>query len=155
MEVDLHYPQRLHDAHNEYPLAPKRLLIDKVKKLVPNLRDKNRYVLHYKALKFYLEQGKELTGIYRGIKFTESPWLKEYIDFNTSKRAAATNEFEKDFFKLMNLAIFGKTMGNVRNRIDMKLISNEKQANKLLAKPNYESRTIFDDNLVAVHMKRT
>ena len=65
------------------------------------------------------------------------------------------NDFEKDFFKLMNNSVFGKTMENIRNRVDVKLVNNREKAEKLSAKPNFEHLTIFDENLIAIHMKRT
>ena len=97
----------------------------------------------------------KITKIHRGIKFEESAWLKKYIDLNTNLRTKATNDFEKDFFKLMNNSVFGKTMECIENRVDIKLVSSEKQAIKLTAKTSYDTRTIFDENLIAIHMKRT
>ena len=156
LEVDLHYPERLHDAHNDYPLAPESVVCDrKIKKLIQTLRDKTRYVLHYETLKQYLALGMELTCVHRGIKFEESNWLKPYIDMNTALRAKAFNEFEKDFFKLMNYSVFGKTMENIRNRKDIKLVSNRDKARKYVAKPNFQHLKIFSENLVTIHMKRT
>jgi hypothetical protein len=155
LEVDLEYPKELHDAHNEYPLAPERLTVDKVEKLIPNLNDKIKYVVHYENLKQYESLGLKIVKVHRGIKFKESPWLKQYIDLNTSLRAEAKNDFEKDFFKLMNNSVFGKTMENIRNRVDIQLVNNEVKAKKLAAKPNYQHCTIFDENLVAIHMKKT
>ena len=100
LEVDLEYPEELHDLHNEYPLAPERLTVNKVEKLIPSLNNKTSYVLHYENLKLYESLGMKVTKIHRGIKFEESPWLKSYMDMNTSLRAKARNEFETDFFKL-------------------------------------------------------
>lgn len=155
LEVDLEYPEHLHDLHNDYPLAPESMNINGIDKLVPNLNNKRKYVVHYENLKQYLSLGLKLTQIHRGIKFEESAWLKKYIDLNTNLRTKATNDFEKDFFKLMNNSVFGKTMENIRNRVDIKLITSEKAANKLVSKPNYHHRTIFTENLVAVHMRKT
>ena len=155
LEVDLEYPKELHNDHNEYPLAPERLTVNKVEKLIPNLNNKTSYVLHYKNLKLYESLGMKVTKIHRGIKFEESPWLKEYIDMNTDLRAKAKNEFEKDFFKLMNNAIYGKTIENVRNHVDIRLVNDKAKARKLAAKPNFQHCTIFDENLVAIHMKKT
>ena len=155
LEVDLEYPKELHDLHNDYPLAPERLVLGKVEKLVPNLNDKIKYVIHYENLKLYENLGLKITKIHRGIKFEESTWLKQYIDLNTNLRANANNEFEKDFFKLMNNSVFGKTMENIRNRVDIKLVNSEVKAKKLAARPNFEHCTIFDENLVAIHMKKT
>ena len=131
LEVDLEYPRSLHDLHNDYPLAPERVEVNKVDKLIPNLRDKKKYVIHYKNLKQYLSSGLKLTRIHRGIKFKESRWLEKYIALNTDLRTAAANEFVKDFFKLMNNSVFCKTMENIRNRVDIKLVTDKKRAEKL------------------------
>ena len=155
LEVDLEYPEELHDLHNEYPLAPESLNVGNVDKLIPNLMNKERYVLHRDNLLLYESLGIKIKKIHRGITFVESPWLKEYIDLNTGLRAKATNTFEKDFFKLMNNSVFGKTMENIRNRVDIRLITNEKEAKKLISKPNFHHRTVFTENLIAVHMKKT
>ena len=156
LEVDLEYPEELHDLHNDYPLCPERVECDKgVKKLIPNLRHKNNYVVHYKTLMQCLSLGMKLKKIHRGIKFIECDFLKPYIDKNTKLRTQAKNNFEKDFFKLMNNSVFGKTMENIRNRVNVKLVDAGEQFKKLAAKPNYESRKIFNDNLVSVHMKKT
>ena len=99
--------------------------------------------------------GLKLTNIHRGIKFEESQWLEKYIALNTKLRTAAANEFEKDFFKLMNNSVFGKTMENIRNRVDIKLVNDIKQTEKLSAKPNFNHCNIFSEDLVAIHMKNT
>ncbi len=155
LEVDLKYPKKLHDLHNEYPLAPEKLLVGKVEKLVPNLNDKTKYVLHHENLKFYLRQGLRLTKIHRGITFEEKDFMKKYIDLNTDMRTKGTTDFEKDFYKLMNNSVFGKTMENVRNRVDVKLVTNKKALNKLVKKANYKRVSEFHENLVAVHMEKT
>ena len=156
LEVDLEYPEELHDLHNDYPLCPERVECDHgVKKLIPNLRHKNNYVVHYKTLMQYLNLGMELKKIHRGIKFIECDFLKPYIDMNTNLRTKAKNDFEKDFFKLMINSVFGKTMENIRNRVNIKLVDTGEQFKKLAAKPNYKSRKIFNENLVSVHMKKT
>jgi len=155
LEVDLEYPEELHDVHNDYPLAPESLKVGVVNKLIPNLDDKHHYVVHYENLKLYESLGLKVSRVHRGIKFKESDWLKQYIDLNTSLRTKASNDFVKDFYKLMNNSVFGKTMENIENRVDVRLVTNERDAIKLASKPNYDSRTIFDENLIAVHMKRT
>ena len=124
-EVDCEYLKELHDDHNDYLLAPESLeIINEMyspyqrqnfpeelpqSKLAPNLKNKNNYIVHYQNLKFYMQQGLKVTKIHRVLEFDQSPWLKKYIDFNTTCRAAATSSFEKDFYKLMNCSIFGKT----------------------------------------------
>ena len=155
LEVDLEYPKSLHDLHNDYPLAPERIEVNKVDKLIPNLGNKEKYVIHYENLKQYLSLGLKLTHIHRGIKFKESLWLKKIITLNTDLRNKAKTDFEKDFFKLMNNSVFGKTMENIRNRVDVKLVNNRKQAEKLCAKPNFNHSNIFSENLISIHMKKT
>ena len=155
LEVDLEYPKSLHDLHSDYPLAPERIEVKKVDKLIPNLWNKKKYVVHYENLKQYLSLGLKLTNIYRGIRFEESQWLEKYITLNTNLRMEAKNEFEKDFLKLMNNSVFGKTMENIRNRVNIKLVNDKKQAEKLSAKPNFNHCNIFSEDLVAIHMKKT
>ena len=156
LEVDLEYPENLHDRHNDYPLCPEKVNCKNgVEKLIPNLRDKTKYVLHYKNLIQCLDMGLKIKHIHRGIKFVESEWMKPYMDKNTNLRAKAKNNFEKDFYKLMNNSVFGKTMENIRNRVDVKLVNTEEKLRKLVAKPNFRSRKIFSENLVSVHMKKT
>ena len=139
LEVDLEYPENLHDLHNDYPLAPERLLINKVEKLVPNLRNKVKYVFHHQNLKLYEELELRIKKIHRGISFKKTVYEK-YIDLNTKLRANAKNDFENDLFKLMNNSVFGKTMENIRKRVDVKLVSERKKSLKLAAKPNFELR---------------
>ena len=171
LEVDLEYPKKLHNLHNDYPLAPEKVKVtndmlsdycksiaDKygistglVHKLIPTLSKKEKYVLHYRNLQLYIDLGLKLTKVYRVLEFNQSPWLKQYIDFNTEKRTNAKNAFEKDFFKLMNNSVFGKTMENIRKRVDVRLVTDEKKLLKLTSKPTYVSSKIFNENLVAVH----
>ena len=122
-----------------------------VAKLIPTLHKKEKYVLHYRNLQLYLDLGLKISKVYRVLEFDQSPRLKKYIDFNTNKRKHAKNAFEKDFFKPLNNAVFGKTMENLRKRVEVKLVTNEKQLMKLTSKPTYVSSKIFNDNLVAVH----
>ena len=155
LEVDLEYPEELHDLHNDFPLCPERVKCGKVEKLIPNLNDKKNYVIHYKNLMQCLKLGMKLKKIHRGIRFVESEWMKPYIETNTILRAQAKNNFEKDFFKLMNNSVFGKTMENIRNRVDVRLVNTEEKFKELAAKPNYKGRKIFSENLISVHMKKT
>ena len=157
LEVDLEYPEDLHDKHNDYPYCPERVECkNRVEKLIPNLRNKTKYVIHYKNLIQCLKAGLKLKKIHNGIKFKESEWLKPYIDKNTNLRTQAKNNFEKDFFKLMNNSVFGKTMENIRNRVNVKLVNTKEKLKKLVAKPNLKSPPkIFSENLVSVHLKKT
>jgi len=142
LEVDLEYPEGLHDLHNDYPCAPEKICITddmlsdycsenkkrlkissgKISKLIPSLRNKKKYVLHYQNLKLYLELGIKVKKIHRALEFSQSRRLKQYIDFNTGKRKDAKNGFGKDFFKLMNNSVFGKTMENLRKRTNIELV---------------------------------
>ena len=102
---------------NEYGIK-----ISGVNKLVPNLGNKSKNVIHYKNLQLCLSLGKKLTKVHKILKFKQPDWLKKYIDFNTDKRKNVANSFENDFFKLMNNSVFGKTMENLRKRISVKII---------------------------------
>ena len=155
LEVDLEYPKDLHYLHNDYPLAPERLKIKGVEKLIPNLGDKKKYIIHHESLKLYESLGLKIKKIHRGIKFREESWLEPYIMMNTKLRKNAKNDFEKDFFKLMNNSVFGKTMENIRNRVDIRLLNDRSKAEKLSAKPNFKHLTIFNENLISIHMKRS
>jgi hypothetical protein len=165
-EVDLEYPVELHELHNDYPLAPesmavsnnmlspysterhtelhdgvnKRMNLDN-KMLLPNLYDKTNYVIHYQNLKLYLDLGMKLKKVNRVITFFQEPFIAKYINFNTTQRAQkGISDFEKDFFKLMNNAVFGKTMENVRKRIDFKLSTNAEQSQ------NFNEQLYFQQN---------
>ena len=171
LEVDLEYLKELHDLHNDYPLAAERVCVNKdmlseyckkiatkynistgiVHKLIPTLSNKEKYVLHYRNLQLYLDLGLKVNKVHRVLEFNQSPWLKQYINFNTLKRTQAKNSFEKDFFKLMNNSVFGKTMENIRKRVDVRLVTDEKKLLKMASKPTYVSSKIFNENLVAVH----
>ena len=154
IELDLEYPKELHDLHNSYPLAPEKINLGTVHKLIPNLYDKKNYICHIKNLQLYVDLGLKIKKIHRILEFDQKPWMKSYIEFNTELRKKATNAFEKDFFKLMNNSVFGETMENIRNRVDIKLVNNRKKAIELTRKLKYNSWTWFSENLVAIHMNR-
>ena len=156
LEVDLEYPVELHDFHNDFPLAPEKMILEgKVEKLTQNLRDKEAMVLHGKNLQLYLSLGIKLKLIRRGLKFAEKDFMKKYIELNTALRSQAKNEFEKTFFKLMNNSVFGKTMENVRNRVTIELVKDAERAAKLVNKPDFEELKIFDEFLIAVKRRTT
>ena len=125
--------------------------VGRVKKLVPNLEPKKNYVLHYKNLKQYLDLGLKVTKVHSALEFDQSPWLKTYIDFNTQKQTMPESSFEKDFFKLMNNSVFGKTIENLRKRINVTLINNLEKLLKHASKSTFISCIIFNENLVAIH----
>ena len=115
LEVNIEYPKQLWSFHKYLPFLPERKKLEKVEKLVCSVEDKQKYVIHIKTLKQALNHGLILKDVHRVIKFNQEAWLKPYIDMNTKLRTEAKNEFERDFFKLMNNSVFGKTMENVRN----------------------------------------
>ena len=127
LEVDVKYPKKLHDSHSDLPFLPKRMKIDKCKKLVCNLHNKKKYVVHIKSLKQALNHGLKLKRAHRIIEFNQKALLKSYIDMYTELRKLAKDDFKKDLFKLMNNAVFGKTMENIRKHRDIKLVTTEKK----------------------------
>ena len=155
LDNHLEYLKDLHNLHNDYPLASEHVKMGNIQKLIPNFQNnKTNYVEHYENLKLYESLDLKITQIHRGIKFEESAWLEEYINLSTKMRIEAKqsgNNFEADFFKLMNNSVFRKTLENIRNRVNIRLISSDKVAQKLAAKPNIDCCTIFDENLIAVH----
>ena len=174
LEVDLEYPEDLHDAHNAYPLAPERMVVEKgwmleyqhsllgvgpteVEKLVPNLHNKSRYVLHCRNLQLYMSLGLRLTAVHRALRFNQNPWMEPYIRKNTVLWKKATSGFEKDLYKLMNNSVFGKTMENLRKRVDVKLVrrNEEDKLRHLIASPAFARVNIFDDDLAAIKVHKS
>jgi hypothetical protein len=172
-EVDLIYPAYLHSKHSDYPLAAEKLRVSekdisaysrdlreklgksiksKSEKLIPNLKNKNHYVLHYRCLQFYLKEGMILSKIHRVLTFEQKPWLFTYISFNIEKRASSSLKFNQMFYKLMNNAIFGKSLENPRKRRKFHLVSNEKSALRYISKPHFKNVIIFNENLVGISM---
>ena len=157
LEVDLEYPEELHDLHSDYPLAPETVTVNDTKTLIPHLGNRKKYVetLHHETLRQCLKYGMKLIKIHRGIRYTESKFLKKYIISNTESRMVAKNELEKDFFKLMNNSVFGKTMENVKERSKIRIVNfNEtERLERLIARPNYRGSFVFENSaLVSVSM---
>ena len=175
LEVDLEISDDLHDYFNDYVPAPEHMEVveemlspfnkhcleklnlkhTKCSKLIPNLHNKTKYVIHYRTLQCYVQLGVKLTKVHRVIEFNQSPWLKEYIDFNTQQRKLAKNDFEKNFFKLMNNSVFGKTIENLRNRTSVELVHTADRFTKIMNKPCVDSFQRFSEDLVAVKMLQT
>ncbi|KYN02004.1 hypothetical protein ALC62_07181 [Cyphomyrmex costatus] len=159
LEVDLEYPQHLHDAHADLPFCPTREKPPGKRdyKLLATVSDKQRYVVHYRNLQQCTRHGLRVTKIHRVLRFAQSAWLRDYIELNTQFRTRAKNDFEKNLYKLMNNAVFGKTMENVRERVDVKLVTaweGRYGAEALIAKPNFHSRSVFAENLIAVELRK-
>ena len=175
-EVNLEYPGDLHNAHNAYPLALERMVVQKkwmseyqhnllgvgvapteVEKLVPTLHNKDRYVLYYRNQQLYMSLGMRLAKVHRAFRFDQSPWMQPYIRMNTELRKKAASDFNKDLYKLMNNSVFGKTMENLRNRIDVKLVRSheEDKLRRLIASPAFARANIFDDDLAAIQVHKS
>ena len=177
LEVDLEYPEELHESHNHYPLAPekkainpeqmsqyqRRLMADldlampNTEKLVLTLEDKEKYVVHYKNLQFYLSQGMWLKKLHRVIEFDQELWMEPYIRMNMEFRKQAKSDFETDFYKLVNNSVFGKKMENLRNRTDFKIVRDwepDKICN-LVSSPSFDRFTIFGNDMAGIHMHKT
>lgn len=175
VECDIEYPKELHDLHSDYPLAPQRMTVTTdllstaqketraqynmssgkpATKLVPNLFDKERYVCHYRNLKFYIEHGLVLRKVHRVIRFRQSRWLAPYIAKNSALRAATTDEFEKTLWKLLNNSVFGKTCENVTKRSDIRLLTDSKKCETMTHKPHCLGHKIFSPDIAAVSMKK-
>ena len=152
LEVDVSYPKELHNQHNDLLFMCERMEINGVEKLVPNLRDKKSYVIHIQALNQALQHGLRLDRIHRAIEFDQSPWLKTYIDLNTQLRMAATDDFEKDFFKLMNNSVFGKMIENIRKHRNIKLVTTEEKYLCTVMKPNFKSEVLFGEKVMGCEM---
>jgi hypothetical protein len=179
LEVDLEYPQELHDLHNDYPLAPEKVSVEaemlspwtqdcyrrlkdmsddkmipdeKTQKLLLRLTNKEKYVVHIKTLQLYLQLGMKLKGIHRVVEFTQEAWMKPWIEFNTKNRQKSKSDFEKDLWKLMNNACFGKTMENVRDHVEFELVSTSKKYLKLTSKETWKIDHRINENLVGVEL---
>ena len=168
-EVDLHYLTRLHNQHDDYPLAPESLIIDRSmyspiqssvfpesapqRKLTPNIMDKSRYVVHYRNLKLYVKLGLIITKVHRALAFKQSPWLKGYIDFDTHQRTLSYSGFLKDFFRLMNNSVFGKTQENLRKRVQVDIVTDASILRKRVAKPSFSRGIPITDCITVVQCK--
>jgi hypothetical protein len=173
LKVDLVYPDEIHDATQDFPLAPEPALVTEEmftefmreqwarrcefrgnskykpeKKLLMTCRNKTEYVVHFKLLKFYLEMGMKITHVHEVIKFTQTRLFRKYIDDNSARRQAATDDFTKDLYKLLNNALFGKTMENVRDRKKFTLRTSEAQMYQDTSKPHYYRTVEFSPDLM-------
>jgi hypothetical protein len=174
VECDLHYPDSLHEAHNDYPLAPERLLVEEhllsdeqhelrnqyaishttTSKLIPNFFDKTQQLVHYRNLRFYLEHGLVLTKIHRAIRFKQARWLKPYVQANTELRAKSKDPVETKLRKDMNNSIYGKTCENLTKRTDIKLVTSKETCEKLINKPHCRRFQVFTPELAAVELQK-
>ena len=149
------YPKQLFSSHKELHFLPERRRLEKVEKLVCSIEDKEKYVIHIRALEQALSNGLKLKKVHRVIKFRQKAWLKPYIDMDTKLRKEAKREFEKDFFQLINNSVFANIMESVRKHRDIKLVTTEEKRIKLVSEPNYHTTKHFSNNLLAIEMKKT
>ena len=154
-EVDVKYSKKLHDLHSDLPFLPEKMEINKCKKLVCNLSNKKKYIVHINSLKQALNHGLKLKKIHKIIEFNQKAWLKPYIDTDTELRKLAKNDFEKDLFKLMKNSVFGKTMENIRKHRDINLVTADKKRSKLVSEPNYHTINLISEDLSVIEMKKT
>ena len=154
LEVDIDYPKELFNLHKDLPFLPESKKVNKVEKLICDIEDKKKYVIHIRALKQALNHGLKLKKVHRAIKFKQKAWLKPYIKRNTDLRKKTQNGFEKDSFKLMNNFNFGEKMENVRDHRDIKLVTSDKRRKRLVSKSNYLSHKNFSEHLMAIEMKK-
>ena len=173
LEVSLNYPKELHQKHNSYPLAVEKMYVDstmlspetaniakttklsqrpRVKKLVPNLYNKSNYILHSRNLKFYLEQGMKLEKIHRGVKFSQKPFLADFILFNTAMRKGAGSDFARGLWKMANNSVFGKNLEDQRRHSKIKVIMGEAKLAKIMNKPWVKQVKIINSRLALVEV---
>ena len=174
LEVDLEYPTHLHDLHNDYPMAPEKMKVspsmvspfnrklaavfkvaEGCEKLIPNLQNKEKYVVHLATLQFYIRHGLRVTCVHRAVSYKQKAWMTEFINYNTAQRTKAVHDHEKDFYKLMNNSVFGKTMEDVRGRACIKVRTKESLFLKDIADPAFKSFKIFTEKLVACEKLKT
>ena len=176
LEIDLAYPEELHDLHDGYPLAPEKRATEPWKmseyqrrqmadlgleppnteKLVLTLEDKEKYVTHYKNLQFYLSQGMRLKKVHRVLEFNQEPWMEPYIRMSTEFRKQAKTDFETNFYKLMNNSVFSKTMENLRSRVEVKIVRawEANKIRKLVSDTSFHSFELVSHDMAGVHMNK-
>lgn len=159
LEVDLEYPYQIHDLHRDLPFCPIRNPPpnSKIPKLLTTLHDKHNYVLHYRNLKHAINHGLILKSVHRILQFNQSDWLKPYIELNTELRAKATNSFTRNLMKLLNNAVYGKFLESDKKKRNILLArkwEGKHGARNLIAAPNFHSRVIFDEDLMAIELNK-
>ena len=181
VEIDLKYPQLLHESHRDYPLAPTKEIVQKdwlsryqtniseqmknnencgptigkVKKLLQTLHDKTHYIIHYKLLKLYVKLGLIVTKLYRIVKFKQELWLEPYITLNTNKRKAVKNKFEEALYKLLINSIYGKKCESKRKRMKIKILRDAEETMRNISKFEFETYKFFGEDMVALTLAPT
>ena len=154
LKVDIEYPNELHKLHIDLPFLCDRKTINKTSKLITSFEDKKEYVIHISTLKQALNHGLKFKKVHRVISFIQASWMRSYIIKNTKLRNKSKNEFERNFYKLMNNSVFGKTMENIRKHRDIKLVTTNNKRKKLASEHNYHTCKHFSEHLMAIEMKK-
>ena len=155
LEVDIEYPIHLQKQHIDLPFLCVRKILNKTSKLITSFENKKEYVIHISTLKQALNHGLKFKKLHRVISFIQASWMRSYIIKNTKLRNEAKNEFERNFYKLMNNSVFGKTMENIRKNRDIKLVATNKKRKKLASEPNFHTSKDFSEHLMAIEMEKT
>lgn len=175
MEVTLSYPVHLHKDHEDFCLAVEKsfvsyeelspyqkTLLNEIDipyredvKLLGSLKDKLNYVVHYKVLQTYLKLGMVLVETHKVLTFEQAPIFRKYLDFNTEARKNSVSLFEKNFYKLCNNSLFGKSLEQTRKHKNIRFVRSVAEASKLITKPNFKEYRIINENLVAIHLTKT
>ncbi|XP_054270814.1 uncharacterized protein LOC128991718 [Macrosteles quadrilineatus] len=149
LECDVTVPEHLHDLMNDFPILPEQKDVDNQGKLLATLEDKKHYIAHYTVFQQAVKLGLKITKVHRALRFSQSPWMEKFIDKNTTLRAESTNEFSKNFYKFMNNSVFGKTLENVRNRVDIRIVTSDEAFQKLSRQARFVDRSIIADGVIA------
>ena len=172
--MDLGYPEELHDKHADYPLVPDKEPIDplelselqaslknafkftasKTNELRQTFHPKRNYVVHYRNLKFYVNNGIKITKVHQAVKFRQSKWLSSYIALKTQKRQEASSKFDQDFYKLMSNPNFGKFCESLRNRVSVSFVRTDEELLKAISEGNISIIKIIDENLTPITKKK-
>ena len=157
LEVDLHVPNSIMDKLDDLPIAP---VLEcppnsKVPKLLLTHKDKLNYVVHSKLLSFWLSLGVQLIKVHRVVKYQQAPVFADYVKLNTEKRALSTNKFDKDFYKLKNNSLYGKTVENLKKRLNLRIVNNDETRLVTYTSSPYFRRSMkIDDNLIGVLLNK-
>ena len=171
LEVDVEYSKKLSNRHRDLPFLPEREKVEKIEKRICSIEDKENMLLEFyyfilshdlvlvlRVLKQALNHGLKLKKVHTVIQFKQGAWLKSNIVMNTELRTEPKKKKKKieiDFLKLINNYVFGKTMENVRNHGDIKLVTSDETRKRLVSELNYHSHKIFSEHLMAIEMKKT
>lgn len=162
LECDVEVPQSVHDKLNDLPPLPEKSVPPfggKTEKLMATLTKKERYIAHYTVFQQAQKLGLRVTKVHRVLKFSQSPWMKKYIDFNSNLRSKSTNDFSRNFFKLMNNAAFGKSLQNNRKHMDVRVVTTQEGFDKYARQSRFVDRVIIkegeEDGIILVFLTKT